>query len=165
MRPELPARVIDALLQLTLDSAPTAYLRVGKDGMLRDAGGNLAAFNLEHLEPSTPVTSQIIFLESLLPLAREPVVVPTVDLGSGRYADLHLLPDEGEDWILMLDKSNAARWKLMAQQKANELSLLRQLDVPTAKAHLIFINGVKKNLQSTLNGGERVGIFPPVAGG
>ena len=43
--------------------------------------------------------------------------------------------------------------------------LLQQFDIPTAKAHLIFINGIKKNLQSILNGGERVGIFPPVAGG
>ncbi len=43
--------------------------------------------------------------------------------------------------------------------------LLQQFDVPTAKAHLIFINGVKKTLQTALSGGERVGIFPPVAGG
>ena len=43
--------------------------------------------------------------------------------------------------------------------------LLDHLDVPTVKAHLIFINGVKRSLDTQLNGGERVGIFPPVAGG
>lgn len=43
--------------------------------------------------------------------------------------------------------------------------LLDHLDVPTVKAHLIFINGVKQSLDTRLNGGERVGIFPPVAGG
>lgn len=43
--------------------------------------------------------------------------------------------------------------------------LLRQLNIPSEKAHLIFINGVKCSLASQLNGGERVGIFPPVAGG
>jgi molybdopterin converting factor small subunit len=43
--------------------------------------------------------------------------------------------------------------------------LLERFDIPKAKAHLIFIDGVKKSLQSVLNGGERVGIFPPVAGG
>lgn len=43
--------------------------------------------------------------------------------------------------------------------------LLERLDVPIAKAHLIFINGVKRSLDTRLNGGERVGIFPPVAGG
>jgi molybdopterin converting factor small subunit len=43
--------------------------------------------------------------------------------------------------------------------------LLRQLNIPTEKAHLIFIDGVKCSLASQLKGGERVGIFPPVAGG
>ena len=43
--------------------------------------------------------------------------------------------------------------------------VLDQLEIPLAKAHLIFINGVKKNLDTRLDGGERVGIFPPVAGG
>ena len=44
-------------------------------------------------------------------------------------------------------------------------SLLNLLGVPEEKAKLIFIDGVKVNLMATLNGGERVGIFPPVGGG
>ena len=43
--------------------------------------------------------------------------------------------------------------------------LLEQLKVPQNKAKLIFINGVKADLSTALNGGERVGIFPPVGGG
>jgi len=44
-------------------------------------------------------------------------------------------------------------------------SLLEQLNLPEEKAKLIFIDGIKANLSATLNGGERVGIFPPVGGG
>ena len=43
--------------------------------------------------------------------------------------------------------------------------LLEQLELPPAKARLIFINGIKADLAATLEGGERVGIFPPVGGG
>jgi molybdopterin converting factor small subunit len=43
--------------------------------------------------------------------------------------------------------------------------VLQQLNIPSVKAHLIFINGVKRSLDARLDGGERVGIFPPVAGG
>jgi molybdopterin converting factor small subunit len=43
--------------------------------------------------------------------------------------------------------------------------MLEGLTIPTIKAHLIFINGVKRSLDTRLDGGERVGIFPPVAGG
>ena len=43
--------------------------------------------------------------------------------------------------------------------------LLDQINIPREKAKLIFINGVKAELTSVLEGGERVGIFPPVGGG
>jgi len=43
--------------------------------------------------------------------------------------------------------------------------LLDRLQVRYADAKLIFINGIKGDLDSTLQGGERVGIFPPVGGG
>ena len=43
--------------------------------------------------------------------------------------------------------------------------LLVQLNLPAEKAKLIFIDGLKADPLSRLNGGERVGIFPPVGGG
>ena len=42
---------------------------------------------------------------------------------------------------------------------------MKQLGVPEADIKLIFIDGVKGDLTSSLHGGERVGIFPPVGGG
>ena len=43
--------------------------------------------------------------------------------------------------------------------------LIAGLKIPEEKAKLIFIDGVKVELDSKLNGGERIGIFPPVGGG
>jgi len=43
--------------------------------------------------------------------------------------------------------------------------LLGQLGIPKEQVKLIFINGIKADLSAVLNGGERVGIFPPVGGG
>ena len=43
--------------------------------------------------------------------------------------------------------------------------LIERLGVPKDEVKLIFINGVKGDLTSSLTGGERVGIFPPVGGG
>jgi len=43
--------------------------------------------------------------------------------------------------------------------------IIDRLGIPEEKAKLIFINGIKGELDSTLNGGERIGIFPPVGGG
>lgn len=43
--------------------------------------------------------------------------------------------------------------------------LLQQLGISPLQAKLIFVNGVHARLDDTLQGGERVGIFPPVGGG
>ncbi len=43
--------------------------------------------------------------------------------------------------------------------------IINRLGIPEDKAKLIFINGIKGELDSTLHGGERIGIFPPVGGG
>jgi molybdopterin converting factor small subunit len=44
-------------------------------------------------------------------------------------------------------------------------TLLQKLGLPENKAKLIFIDGVKAELTTVLEGGERIGIFPPVGGG
>ncbi len=43
--------------------------------------------------------------------------------------------------------------------------LIGELQIPASQAKLIFINGRKGELDTPLNGGDRIGIFPPVGGG
>lgn len=43
--------------------------------------------------------------------------------------------------------------------------LIDRFRIPPTDAKLVFINGVRKHLDTPLKGGERVGIFPPVGGG
>ena len=44
-------------------------------------------------------------------------------------------------------------------------TLLQQLGIAKDMIKLVFIDSVRADLTSTLQGGERVGIFPPVGGG
>jgi molybdopterin synthase sulfur carrier subunit len=44
-------------------------------------------------------------------------------------------------------------------------AVLEDLGVPTDLAKLIFVDSVRRHLDTVLKGGERVGIFPPVGGG
>jgi molybdopterin converting factor small subunit len=45
------------------------------------------------------------------------------------------------------------------------LGLLRRLDVPMDKVKIIFLNGVHASGEESLKDGDRIGVFPPVAGG
>jgi molybdopterin synthase sulfur carrier subunit len=43
--------------------------------------------------------------------------------------------------------------------------LLEQLDVPLDSVKMIFLNGLHARSNAMLRDGDRVGVFPPVAGG
>ena len=43
--------------------------------------------------------------------------------------------------------------------------LLKQLSVPIEEVNLIFINSKLGNLDSTLDDGEKLSVFPPLGGG
>ena len=43
--------------------------------------------------------------------------------------------------------------------------LLEELSVPEDEVKLVFVDGVKHDIEFVLKGGERVGIFPAVGGG
>ena len=43
--------------------------------------------------------------------------------------------------------------------------LLTSLGVPLSEVKLVFVNGVKGEMNAILKDGDRVGVFPPVGGG
>ena len=59
--------------------------------------------------------------------------------------------------------ASADRYAIEAGITVGEL--IEQLDIPQKLVKIVFIDSVHAELTSVLNGGERVGIFPPVGGG
>jgi len=51
------------------------------------------------------------------------------------------------------------------EEDATIASLIKRLDLPENKQKIIFLNGLRTNEDVPLNSGDRVGIFPLVAGG
>jgi len=45
------------------------------------------------------------------------------------------------------------------------IDILRRLEVPLDKVRVIFLNGLHAAGEEVLKEGDRVGVFPPVAGG
>lgn len=43
--------------------------------------------------------------------------------------------------------------------------LVRELEIPDGSVKLVFVDGRRAELDTPLQGGERVGLFPPVGGG
>ncbi|MCF8063585.1 MAG: MoaD/ThiS family protein [Deltaproteobacteria bacterium] len=51
------------------------------------------------------------------------------------------------------------------EQGATVGALLDRLGVPAGVVKLVFVNGVHATGETVLHDGDRVGVFPPVAGG
>ncbi|MFH2063989.1 MAG: MoaD/ThiS family protein [Pseudomonadota bacterium] len=56
-------------------------------------------------------------------------------------------------------------WEMECAEGITVEALLGLLEVPSAKARIIFVNNVHANMETVLKDGDQVGIFPPVGGG
>jgi len=122
----LPATIAERLQALIYGERAVAYLQVDSRLTLIGAGGQLEAYGLAGLHLGEPAAEQAFFLEGLLPPVETPYLVPSMELASGRVADLHFFLDDGTCWVVLLDVSaeRDAAWRM--QQKAYDMTLAQE---------------------------------------
>jgi class 3 adenylate cyclase len=122
----LPATVAEQLQALTYRERAPAYLRVDAGLTLVDAGGHLEAYGLADLRLGEPAAEQAFFLEGLLPPVETPYVVPSMELASGRVAELYFFLDADTVWVVLLDVSTERDAARRMQQKAYDMTLAQE---------------------------------------
>lgn len=66
----------------------------------------------------------------------------------------------------MPDEKGGSAAKVMEVREGTTISdLLEAFKVPADAVKLVFLNGIHAEGDQVLNEGDRVGVFPPVAGG
>lgn len=121
----LPAAVRELVDAVAVAPRTPAYLLVARNGRPVLWGGALEAYGMSRLDADRPAAAQLDFLEGLLPLDDHPAMLPHVVIGPGQAADLHLVPAEDGDWVVLLDVTADSARRAEAQQLAYELGLLR----------------------------------------
>jgi class 3 adenylate cyclase len=122
----LPATVAEELQALTYRERAVAYLQVGADLTLVGAGGHLEAYGLAGLRLGEPAAEQAFFLEGLLPPVETPYIVPSMELASGRVADLNFILQDDTLWVVLLDVSAERDAARRMQQKAYDMTLAQE---------------------------------------
>jgi len=104
-----------------------AYFKVDhQSGRLLESGGDLNVFALDGCIIDHPLEEGFPLLNGLLPLEDEYLCIPHVESASNHYMDVHLFRELSDfDWIICQDRSAELRWQQIAQQKSNELELLK----------------------------------------
>ncbi|MDM0074751.1 SpoIIE family protein phosphatase [Variovorax sp. J2P1-59] len=123
---DLPPRISDSLLMLLHAQRVLAHLVIDDAQNLVQAGGHLEHYGLDGLHSGGLASDQIPFLEGLLPLVETPFLIRSMEMPSGRVADVHFFADDGTVWVLLLDVTAEYEEARLVQQKAYDMTLLSQ---------------------------------------
>ncbi len=120
---DLPVGVFSYLNHLAAEERLPAYLLTDDEGRVIKWGGELEAYGISDLRAAEPAGEQVFFLEGLLPLGGESLILLCMQTESGRPADLHLFPTGDGDCALLLDATKQELLQRQLQQKGNEARL------------------------------------------
>lgn len=119
----IPLSIAKYIRSIWLTDAIIAYLHVDKQGNLVSWGGHPRHYGLSNLTAGQSATEQLCFLEGLLSVPHSQRL-DFVDLGSERYANVHIIPAVDGIWVLLIDATLEHDQKQKMQQQVNELTLL-----------------------------------------
>jgi serine phosphatase RsbU (regulator of sigma subunit) len=122
----LPAQVATALLQLVDSQRYLAYAVADDSAHLVRLGGHLEHYGLAGLRLQAGVAQQLPFVEGMLPLIESPFLIRSMEMPSGRIADVHFFADGYLVWIVLLDTTAEHREAQRVQQKAYDMTLLSE---------------------------------------
>ena len=122
---KIPREIEHYLALLTDREKSPAWVAVAKDGVIREFGGHLALYGFSGLAAGQHYSERMIHLDGFLPVADEPMILPSMQFDAAVYIDVHLIPGDAADWVLLINSTDIVRQRQMIQQKANELALFR----------------------------------------
>lgn len=132
---QLPPFVKECLLEMLCKNTSTAYIKIAHaNGIILESGGQLSSFKLQNCQVGKRAIDTISLLSELLPLQESYLHLPAIETTSSininkhakKYMDIHLFLDAEIDWVIFQDKTSDLYWQEIAQQKSNELALLKK---------------------------------------
>jgi len=161
----LPSAVLNILMQRVLQETSATWLFIDASGLLIDKGGALARFGLNNIEIGCVVQDQAVFLEGILSIYKPPSNIDSVQIDNGEYADIYLVEDHTKRWIILLGRTESSRWKGIAQQKTNELRLLKKKETNTnSDKNKIDFSSLLGILALEKNNNDSFKILEPIPG-
>lgn len=121
----LPRDVRELIGDLAVARFRPAYLRVDARGEISDLGGALDAFGLGDVRRGAAAAELLPVLVGLVVSHGDAAHVDTVEVAPERYASVSVFDNGGERLVILFDKTREVEAHRIAQQLANDMSLLR----------------------------------------
>ncbi len=108
--------------------ADTAYawLQINDEGVVQCWGGDLHLFGLDRLRKGMLASACGLHLDELFPQYEEPFKLVDLEIQSGIYSTVYLQTVEQGNWIILMDRTDAAKQEQSVRQSSNELILKKK---------------------------------------
>ncbi|MGQ0501923.1 MAG: PP2C family protein-serine/threonine phosphatase [Panacagrimonas sp.] len=123
---QLPAKVAESLVQLVTVQRHSAHFVVDEAQIVVRCGGQLAHYGLGDLACGLAVAEQLPFMEGMLPLPETPFLMRSLEMPSGRVADVHFFAEGEWVWVVLIDMTAEHDETQKLQQKAYDMTLLSE---------------------------------------
>ena len=132
-----PSGLAEYLQRFMLEKHSPAFVVADRAGRVVECGGDLDRYGLEQLRPGEAATERAYFLEGLLPLDSEGMILSRVQASTGNFADIHLFAMGDADCVLLLDTSEEVAERTEIEQAFRETAeLLRHAEKMEALGRL-----------------------------
>ena len=122
---KLAPSVLRYLYDLTVKDRSPAFVQVKQDGQILDWGGSLDLYGFNSLKKNDYIGDHILILDGFFPFEEHEINLSCIETETKVPADIHIFFAEDNYWILFLDATQEESRQQSFQQKANELSLLK----------------------------------------
>ena len=142
----LPKEITAYLVTHALEKRNPAYLLIGRNTILKEFGGDTALYGIGSLRRGESALDQVPFLEGLLPLRQSSLILPCVQIDTGRKVDVHIISDGSRHWVLLLSIIDEEIEHLHLLEKASEHNTVHERHTKILDQYLGMLDTVGKKL-------------------
>jgi class 3 adenylate cyclase len=113
-----------------------AYFLLDAQGRIIRWGGDVDHYRMGVPRKGLLISDLLVLTEGIFPLGGVEMILECVEMHADLMVDAHLFEADGRPWLLLLDASEKAENRRLLQQKANELTLLRDTHARILDQHL-----------------------------
>ncbi len=124
---DLPLPVTQYIYRRSVKDRYPAFFSLDKNANVVSWGGMVDHYGLSAPQKGMPVTDILICTEGLFPLAEDSLELDCVEISSETVVDVVVFKDNSGYWLVLFDARKKRARQQVLQQKANELTLLRDV--------------------------------------
>ncbi len=121
---KLPKEIIGYMIDNIPPFTGIAIVKTDNSGTVTEFYGSFEKYNDKIPEKGKPVTDLFPFVEGLIPLPQESILLPNIQVAGKTYADIHIvLTEDNNHWLFFMDRTQDVESIREIIQEMNEKQL------------------------------------------